>query len=75
MQTEGSSPAPTQTPPADAERAANTERVKALALKAGGDVVGIAPVERWESFVPEGYRPYDILPNATSVIVVGVRGA
>jgi len=51
-----------------------TADIKAMALKAGGDVVGIAPAERWDEFVPEGYRPYDILPGAKSVIVVGVRG-
>jgi epoxyqueuosine reductase QueG len=51
-----------------------TEAIKSLALRVGGDVVGIAPVERWDEFVPEGYRPYDILPGAKSVVVVGSRG-
>ena len=48
--------------------------VKQKALSFGADVVGIAPVERWNKYVPEGYRPYDLLPNAKSVIVVGARG-
>ena len=51
-----------------------TSTIKSLALKAGGDVVGVAPVARWDEFVPEGYRPYDILPGAKSVVVVGTRG-
>lgn len=51
-----------------------TADIKAFALKAGGDVVGIAPASRWDKYVPDGYRPYDILPGAKSVIVVGVRG-
>ncbi len=53
---------------------AATEAIKSLALKVGGDVVGVAPVARWDAFVPEGYRPYDILPGAKSVVVVGSRG-
>lgn len=56
------------------ESADCTERVKALALKSGVDVVGIAPVERWDEFVPEGHRPADILPGARFVVVVGCRG-
>ena len=51
-----------------------TGEIKALALKVGGDVVGVAPVERWDEFVPEGYRPYDIQPGAKSVVVVGTSG-
>ena len=43
-------------------------------MKAGADVVGIAPVERWDKDVPEGHRPVDVLPGAQSVIVVGARG-
>ena len=43
-------------------------------MKAGADVVGIAPVERWDKDVPEGHRPVDVLPGARSVIVVGARG-
>lgn len=50
------------------------ERIKSIALDAGGDVVGIAPAEAWDEFVPEGHRPADILPGARSVVVVGSRG-
>ncbi len=51
-----------------------SDLVKQKALTFGADAVGIAPVERWNDYVPEGYRPYDLLPNAKSVIVVGARG-
>ncbi len=51
-----------------------TRLVKETAIRAGGTVVGIAPVPDWAEFVPEGYRPDDILPNAQSVVVVGARG-
>ena len=51
-----------------------TQQIRDLALKGGGDVVGIAPVERWVVFVPEGHCPQDFLPEAKSVIVIGSRG-
>ena len=51
-----------------------TQQIRDLALKGGGDVVGIAPVERWVEFVPEGHCPEDFLPEAKSVIVIGSRG-
>jgi epoxyqueuosine reductase QueG len=63
--------------PADVDQDPNiaeAEDVKSVALKSGGDVVGIAPADRWDAYVPEGCRPYDILPEAKSVIVVGCRG-
>lgn len=50
------------------------QKIKAMAVGFGADVVGIAPAVRWDDFVPEGYRPYDLLPGAKSVIVVGTRG-
>ena len=50
------------------------DKIKAMAVEFGADVVGIAPAVRWDDFVPEGYRPYDLLPGAKSVIVVGTRG-
>jgi len=53
---------------------ARSDDIRKLALAAGVDVVGIAPVDRWEEFVPPGSRPYDILPGAKTVVVVGVRG-
>jgi hypothetical protein len=51
-----------------------TAAIKALASKMGGDVCGIAHVRDWDEFVPEGYRPDDILPGCESVIVIGSRG-
>jgi epoxyqueuosine reductase QueG len=53
---------------------ARIEAIRRAALDAGVDVVGFAPVARWDSYVPEGHRPYDILPGAKSVVVVGCRG-
>ena len=50
------------------------DELRKLALGAGVEVVGIAPAQRWEDFVPPGSRPRDILPGAKSVVVVGVRG-
>ncbi|MBL4758679.1 MAG: hypothetical protein JKY32_13915 [Rhizobiales bacterium] len=58
----------------DINPGACTAAIKSLALSMGGDVVGIAPVERWREYVPDGYLPEDILPGAKSVIVVGSRG-
>lgn len=55
--------------------AERSRRVKEVALNAGVDVVGIAPVSRWDdAAAPEGHRPQDILPGARSVVVVGARG-
>ncbi len=51
-----------------------TDAIKTLALKVGGDVVGVAPVDRWDEFAPEGHRPVDFLPGAKNVVVVGSRG-
>ncbi|MFQ5982115.1 MAG: hypothetical protein ACE5KS_01950 [Woeseiaceae bacterium] len=51
-----------------------TQQVKQFALDGGADVVGIADPHRWDEHAPEGHRPYDILPGARSVIVVGSRG-
>ena len=57
--------------PAEVQLAA---RIKEVALRGGADVVGIADPQRWDEFVPEGYRPADHLPGVRSVIVVGARG-
>lgn len=51
-----------------------TTAIKALALNAGSDVVGIADPARWDAHVPEGVRPADLLPGVQSVVVVGNRG-
>lgn len=48
--------------------------IKDAALGFGADVAGIARADAWDEYVPEGYRPYDLLPNAKSVVVVGARG-
>lgn len=48
-----------------------TSEFKAFAF-AHIDVVGIAPVSRLEK-APAGYKPTDILPSATSVVVIGVQ--
>jgi hypothetical protein len=48
--------------------------IKAAALGFGADVVGIARADAWDEYVPEGYRPYDLLPEAKAVVVVGARG-
>jgi len=46
------------------------KRIKTFALERGADVVGIAPVERFEG-APKGFHPCDLLPGARSVIVIG----
>lgn len=51
-----------------------TQQIKQFALHAGADVVGVADPRAWDEHVPEGHRPYDILPGAQSVVVVGSRG-
>lgn len=58
----------------DVDKAEVTDRIKAFALSRGADVVGVADPASWEEYVPEGHRPYDILPGARSVVVVGSRG-
>jgi epoxyqueuosine reductase QueG len=49
-----------------------TQRVKALALELGADLVGIAPVERWNK-APIEHSPQGILPEAKSVVVCGIH--
>jgi epoxyqueuosine reductase len=51
-----------------------TESVKAVGLKAGARVVGVAAAEAFRAGVPAGYRPEDILPGARSVVVAGGDG-
>jgi len=50
----------------------SSKSVKKAALHAGADLVGIASIERFKHY-PEEKRPENLLPNAESVIVVGVR--
>ena len=51
-----------------------TEEIKAVGLKAGALVIGVADVDAFNEHVPEGHRPQDILPGAKSVVVAGARG-
>jgi len=46
--------------------------VKRIAVEKGADLIGIASIERFAGY-PEGRRPEDLLPDAKSVIVLGVR--
>jgi epoxyqueuosine reductase len=46
--------------------------VKTLVKDWGADLVGIAPVGRFDG-APPGHGPLDLLPHAKSVIVAGVR--
>ncbi len=55
-------------------RSSLTARVKEVGRAAGALVVGIAPTDAFNDFVPEGHRPDDILPRARSVVVAGTQG-
>lgn len=61
-----------------------TDTIRHEARSLGADVVGIAPVERWDDPPPfdtkavhvyphSGYRPDELLPGARTVIMVAVR--
>jgi len=50
----------------------NAKVLKSLAVKAGVDLCGIAPVERFRE-APEGFRPTDIYPSAKSALVFAKR--
>ncbi|ETW95845.1 MAG: hypothetical protein ETSY1_29015 [Candidatus Entotheonella factor] len=52
----------------------DTERIKAVGLRTGGLVVGVAAASAFNEFVPEGHRPEDILLGAQSVVVAGSKG-
>ncbi len=60
-----------------------TRQLKQRALELGADVVGVAPVERWEFppppdvervpvYPPTGYGPADLMPTGRSVIVLAI---
>lgn len=49
-----------------------TRRIKNLATKDAVDYVGVAPTDRFEK-APEGWKPRNLLENASSVISIGVR--
>jgi epoxyqueuosine reductase QueG len=50
----------------------SSDDIKRYAAEKGADLVGIASVDRFAGY-PEGRRPQDLLPDAKSVVVVGVR--
>ena len=61
-----------------------TKQVKQRALELGADIVGVAPVDRWDVppppdveripvYPPTGYGPAELMPTGRSVIVVGLR--
>ncbi|MHB8103975.1 MAG: 4Fe-4S binding protein [Dehalococcoidales bacterium] len=50
----------------------NSQAIKTLAKEFGASLVGIASVERFEG-APPGHGPLDLMPQAKSVIVAGVR--
>lgn len=58
----------------DTDIGSRTREIKQFALDGGADVVGIADPRAWDEHVPAGHRPDDILPGASSVVVVGSRG-
>ncbi|MDG2111567.1 MAG: hypothetical protein P8N02_03015 [Actinomycetota bacterium] len=51
-----------------------TDEVKAVALKSGATVVGIASPSAFNEYVPEGHRPADFMPDVRSVVVMGSKG-
>ena len=50
----------------------DAKEIKRCAIEKGADLVGIASIDRFTGY-PEGRHPLDLLPDAKSVIVVGVR--
>ena len=48
-----------------------TTRFKALALKSGATVVGVADAGAFDGHAPAKHRPADLLPGARTVLVVG----
>lgn len=48
------------------------EDLRKMALDKGMDYFGVGSVDRWEN-APVGHRPNDLLPEAKSVIVMGMR--
>ena len=49
-----------------------TEDLKSKAKKLGADLVGIAPIERFEG-APKLYHPQNLLPQTKSVISIAIR--
>jgi epoxyqueuosine reductase len=49
-----------------------TEEVLSNIMEWGADIVGVAPVERFEN-APQGYGPLDYMPDAKNVISIGLH--
>ena len=49
-----------------------TDDVKSLALELGADLIGVAPIERFEG-APQLYHPQGLLPQTKSVISIAIR--
>ncbi len=47
-------------------------KLKEIALKEGADYFGVAPVSRWAN-ATQGHKPTDLMPNAKSVVVIGIK--
>ena len=48
------------------------QQLEAIAHENSADYFGVSPASRLKN-LPEGHRPNDLLPNAKSVIVLGIR--
>lgn len=48
-----------------------TKRLKAMALKSGATVCGVADANAFDTHAPVKHRPGDLLPGARSVVVMG----
>ena len=55
------------------EKELNSAEVKAKAKECGADIVGIAPMSRWEGVADKQHDPRYIFPDAKSMIVFGFR--
>ena len=55
------------------EKELTAAEVKAKALECGADIVGIAPMSRWEGVADKQHDPRYIFPDAKSMIVFGFR--
>jgi len=49
-----------------------TNETESFVIDQGADLVGVAPVERFQN-APEGYRPCDYMPDATCVVSIGIH--
>ena len=47
-------------------------QLETIARENGADYFGVSPMSRLKN-LPQGHRPTDLLPNAKSVIVLGMR--